>query len=271
MVLLDFTGIDVYKVAHGTSIRLRLSCSDISQDSRALRFIPLTAVLDALEFDPNSSADDDSDSEPENPNDSSGMNRSRQSRQSITSSMRGAPMKGVPSWTEKVNAPGQDENLFKLVTAKRTFVLCAPSEEDEIKWLAAFRALLTRQREWSSQGDPPTSAESRVGEYARPGQSQVSNVPFITQQPPTPATGSIPDSARTRDDGEAERPPPTPSVNTAQGPPVLERPIDTSSSDFSNASAAGNAGSLGMRGRSATYIAKGAVADVVRRFHPDQQ
>lgn len=47
--------------------------------------------------------------------------------------------------------PGQipkkkKENCFKIITPKRTFVVCAPTEEEEIKWLGAIQALLTRSR-----------------------------------------------------------------------------------------------------------------------------
>ena len=36
---------------------------------------------------------------------------------------------------------------FKIVTTKRTLVLCAPSEEESIKWLSAVRALIARRSE----------------------------------------------------------------------------------------------------------------------------
>lgn len=42
------------------------------------------------------------------------------------------------------------DNSFKIITPKRTFLLCAPSEEEEIKWLSALHALLTRTRGASS-------------------------------------------------------------------------------------------------------------------------
>jgi len=38
-------------------------------------------------------------------------------------------------------------HTFKIVTTKRTLLLCAPSEEDEIKWLGAIRALIARRAE----------------------------------------------------------------------------------------------------------------------------
>jgi hypothetical protein len=34
---------------------------------------------------------------------------------------------------------------FKIVMTKRNLLLCAPSEEDEIKWLGAVRALIARR------------------------------------------------------------------------------------------------------------------------------
>ena len=39
------------------------------------------------------------------------------------------------------------KHTFKIVTTKRTLVLCAPSEEESIKWLSAVRALIARRSE----------------------------------------------------------------------------------------------------------------------------
>ena len=36
-------------------------------------------------------------------------------------------------------------HTFKIITTKRTLLLCAPSEEEEIKWLGAVRALVARR------------------------------------------------------------------------------------------------------------------------------
>lgn len=38
------------------------------------------------------------------------------------------------------------DNSFKIITPKRVFLLCAPTEEEEIKWLSALQALLARSR-----------------------------------------------------------------------------------------------------------------------------
>jgi len=37
------------------------------------------------------------------------------------------------------------KHIFKIVTTKRTLVLCVPSEEEEIQWLSAVRALIARR------------------------------------------------------------------------------------------------------------------------------
>ncbi|KAI5481271.1 pleckstrin-like domain-containing protein [Pseudohyphozyma bogoriensis] len=41
--------------------------------------------------------------------------------------------------------PNTAQHSFKIITPKRTFLVCAPSEEDEIKWLAALQCLVMRR------------------------------------------------------------------------------------------------------------------------------
>ncbi|WWD18299.1 hypothetical protein CI109_102749 [Kwoniella shandongensis] len=248
-------------------------------DNRALRFIPLSSVLDALEVEPGSPAESESDSDQPASAHSHGQSPPP-ARQAFHSSMRGrlggaesststhghgasTPKRGGPSpaggvshsqsTTGGMTGGSADENIFRLITAKRTFVLCAPSEEDEIKWLAAFRALLNREREKanaiattlgapnatfsSSQVPPPPSSPSM--QFRRP------SVPYITQQPPTPAGGPGTGTGTSTPLGSGE--------TTPQGG-VGESQMQ-----------------IGNRGRSATYTAKSAVADVVRRFHPERE
>ncbi|PKI85848.1 hypothetical protein MVES1_000559 [Malassezia vespertilionis] len=38
------------------------------------------------------------------------------------------------------------EHCFKIITLKRTFLLCAPTEEEDIKWLSALQTILNRRR-----------------------------------------------------------------------------------------------------------------------------
>lgn len=228
-----------------------------SQDSRAIRFVPLTAVLDALEFDPDDGSEQDgSDSDIDDRAETVTPKPARQF------SVRN---RDAPSASKRTEKPGGsiDEHLFRIVTAKRTFVLCAPSEEDEIKWLAAFRALLNRQRDWMD-GTASAPMSPMLEMPPRLPMPPSGMVPTITQQPPTPAS-LPPDDA-----------PKTPAAGTSAGPPMLERPIGSGKEAGGHAvegsqGSQASAGSFGGRGRSATYIAKGAVADVVRRFHPEQQ
>jgi len=42
-------------------------------------------------------------------------------------------------------ASSQARNTFKIITTKRPFLLSAPSEEEEIRWLSAVRALIARR------------------------------------------------------------------------------------------------------------------------------
>lgn len=75
-------------------------------------------------------------------------------------------------------------------------------------------------------------------------------LPQITAQPPTPAS-----QASAGDDD-----PPTPASTISQGAP-------TSWDQREEA----QGGAQGLRGRSATFNAKRAVADVVKRYHPESQ
>lgn len=55
---------------------------------------------------------------------------------------------GTASSPQGYHADGDDvqrTHKFKIVTTKRTLLLCAPSEDDEIKWMGAIRALIARR------------------------------------------------------------------------------------------------------------------------------
>ena len=65
---------------------------------------------------------------------------------SVTSA--GSPPLASPS-APKSNAEDNSHeagaHVFKIVMTKRSLLLCAPSEEEEIKWLSAVRALIARR------------------------------------------------------------------------------------------------------------------------------
>ena len=70
--------------------------------------------------------------------------------------------------TSPEDADGAGTHTFKVVTTKRTLLLCAPSEEEEIKWLSAIRALLAR----------------RSGQGVVPGEPHLSAAAAVTAAPP---------------------------------------------------------------------------------------
>ncbi|TFK70317.1 PH-domain-containing protein [Pluteus cervinus] len=66
------------------------------------------------------------------------------------------------STSPSVAPEAEDANTvhtFKIVTTKRSLLLCAPSEEDEIRWLGAVRALIAR-RSGIATGIAPKVASS---------------------------------------------------------------------------------------------------------------
>lgn len=66
-------------------------------------------------------------------------------------------------------------HTFKIVTTKRTLLLCAPTEEDEIKWLGAVRALIARR---SGTGTVPGEVTSQAAASLRSADGSIpSGVP----------------------------------------------------------------------------------------------
>ncbi|KAI0749723.1 hypothetical protein C8Q80DRAFT_1218803 [Daedaleopsis nitida] len=111
----------------------KLIYSRSHMDTKPHRQMPLSLIIDALEYDlpPHRS----------HPNVAS-------------------PPPASPSFALASSPDGGDgavTHTFKIVTTKRTLLLCAPSEEEEIKWLSAIRALIARR---SGQGVVPGEPQS---------------------------------------------------------------------------------------------------------------
>lgn len=182
-------------------------------DHRPLSFIPLSTVLDVFSVDPGEVDDDDESSDNE----------------------YGGPTRN-PSFRKDKPTKVPHEHVLRIVTNKRRFDLCAPSEEEEIKWIAAIRALVNRERERRQTASGPRSPRAEAQVLGQ----QPANIPTISQLPPTPSIGagigaSIPSTS-----------PPKAAEQSAPFTPTHGR------------------------SRSATQTAKNAVADVVRRFHEGQ-
>lgn len=107
----------------------------MEQEPKRLRSIDLTQIVDALECDlPAHKHSGHASQLPTSPSGSSSGAR-----------------------TLDGDDAGQGTHTFKIITTKRSLLLCAPSEEEEIKWLSAVRALIARRSGLNSVGSPPTS------------------------------------------------------------------------------------------------------------------
>ncbi|KAJ7126773.1 PH domain-containing protein [Mycena epipterygia] len=97
----------------------QLVYSGSHMDTKPHRRFPFAEILDALEYD---------------------LPANRQNPALMAAPVASPPV--VPPASEEES---NDAHTFKIVTTKRTLLLCAPSEEDEIKWLGAVRALIARR------------------------------------------------------------------------------------------------------------------------------
>ncbi|GAA5991047.1 hypothetical protein JCM11641_006601 [Rhodosporidiobolus odoratus] len=176
-------------------------------DTKFHRQIPLTSILDALEFSPGSTA---------------------KSRNPLSPSSPTQP-------THHSASGAGPEHCFKVITPKRTYLCCAPSEEDEIKWLAALQCLVARRTQAAAMGaslSTPLSPPIPAPAAQQPGRSFSNPVAVASAPPPAPSANA------------AKR---TPSQS--QSSPPGSRPLHG-------------------RQRSVTDAARQAVREVERRFHP---
>ncbi|KAJ2964721.1 hypothetical protein NUW54_g14226 [Trametes sanguinea] len=120
----------------------------VPQDTKPHRQIPLSMILDALEYE---------------------LPPHRHHPNVTSPSATSPPIASSSSPDDGDGA--HSTHTFKVVTTKRTLLLCAPTEEEEIRWLSAIRALIARR---STQGvlpgdatppvtSPPTAAAPAAG------------------------------------------------------------------------------------------------------------
>lgn len=94
----------------------------------------------------------------------------------------------VPSGGEAHGDDGANAHTFKIVTTKRTLLVCAPTEDDEIKWLGAIRALILRRMEagqvpGKASGKSPAHSPREAGAGAYAPQMPQQNQQQQQQQP----------------------------------------------------------------------------------------
>lgn len=282
------------------------------QETKAQQVIPLSSILDALEVLDPASDGNESDrlsahghTHPVHSHSHHTFTHAQSPTSSSRQFMRGRL--GPVSTSTDTRPSKDDEHIFRLITAKRTFHLCAPTEEDEIKWLAAFRALLEQQRgersasfnvggssaQSSQQAQAQAQPQPQPQPQAQAGQGRRLSVPIITQQPPTPGQSSFSLDSSVQDpltpNTVLESPGPSSGVTPLSASPSASQTTPTTTTthpelrsqqsqpqDVPSAQSQVQVGGMpsshtGQRPRSATYTAKSAVADVVRRFHAEKE
>ncbi|KAI0701890.1 hypothetical protein C8T65DRAFT_741641 [Cerioporus squamosus] len=112
----------------------KLIYSRSHMDTKPHRQIPLSLIIDALEYDL----------------------PPHRNHPAVGSPSPASPQAAMAAASPD-DGEGAGTHTFKVVTTKRTLLLCAPSEEEEIRWLSAIRALIARR---SGQGVVPGEPQS---------------------------------------------------------------------------------------------------------------
>lgn len=105
-------------------------------ETRARRHVPTTLVLDVMEHEPTSAI-------------STSPTITLPGGSAIALRGFGSPElrpSGKPAREDDQAGESRTPHCFKIVTTKRTYVLCAPTEEEEIMWISALQTILNRQR-----------------------------------------------------------------------------------------------------------------------------
>lgn len=142
---------------------------DVKQDTKVHRSINLDSILDVMEYTPGGSSSDknglQSAAGPLSPllGQPSDVNNAGTGAGNTTSA---APSTGTGTGGGAAGGAGgggggslgggkkQVQHSFKIITPARTFLVCAPSEEDEIKWLSALRVLIAAARKPEALATP---------------------------------------------------------------------------------------------------------------------
>ncbi|EIN10064.1 PH-domain-containing protein [Punctularia strigosozonata HHB-11173 SS5] len=113
-----------------------LTYSGSHMDTKPHRQVPLSQIVDALEC--------------EMPHNRAAPHGSIPAA-SPPQALAGSADDGDPSGT----------HTFKIITTKRALLLCAPSEEEEIQWLSAVRALIARRSGANPTEGAPTATSGQ--------------------------------------------------------------------------------------------------------------
>lgn len=192
---------------------------------RAPRRIPVAKILDAIEHNP-ASASSGQANPPSSP---------------LTGHFNFPTAGGGFSDTRAA------DNCFKIITSQRTYLVAAPTEEDEIRWLSALQCLLATRR--SSMNSPPQKqSDLPSGSQAvSPPPSEATVQQNQSLAAPNPANAS---PATTRRPSHGALPSITSALIAGDTNPGVSTVVETTPN----------------RQRSATDAAKASVRDVEHRY-----
>lgn len=136
------------------------------QDAKPHRQFALTEILDALECD-------------------------------LQSHRQNLPLTASPPAPTVPDGEEHNDHAFKIVTTKRTLLLCAPNEEDEIKWLGAIRALIARRTgvPGETPKSPSTDFSANSSGFSTGGAALRGKVRRLSTSGSTFTGGAIPEGA----------------------------------------------------------------------------
>ena len=184
-----------------TSSRLLYSRSHM--DSKAHRQIPIASMLDAIEYEskkttaPTSPGIGSPATNPFGENGDSSTPASASAASPERPERRGSMVAAAAGVASNMTAgmvgsgKKRKENCFQIITPKRTFILCAPGEDEEIKWISALKTLIGRQR--SGHSVPVSPSTPGVGSFPffAQGAGQAQAGARYAPPAPVPAAGGV--------------------------------------------------------------------------------
>ncbi|MBW0531879.1 hypothetical protein O181_071594, partial [Austropuccinia psidii MF-1] len=129
-----------------TSQKLVSSRSHMDITGRNSHIIPIARLLDAIEYEPSESLSVSTSILSSSVGATGGVGTSVASPSGTVAMGTATVVHSNNSTSNHGNLKVHEEHCFKIITSERTYLLSAPTEEEEIKWISAVKCLLTHYR-----------------------------------------------------------------------------------------------------------------------------